>query len=271
MKKNVIILLIVIGFVQEGSSQLTESAGPNSTALAGLNANNVDVWSINYNIGQLQNLNSSTIAVSFNQPFMLSDFSTANLVTAIKSKNGVFGLNYSNFGNEYFQINSAGIGYSMKLGENLTSGIKFNYHHINAGEFYNSKSILSADIGFAANLTNELHIGFSLLNPTFSKVDDYANERIPTVLQFAAGYHFSPELSLQAGVKKDMLYPLSFLTGIQYSPNNKVCFRGGIGTNPSLASLGINVQINQLKLIFATQIHQILGWSPDFGIAYQFN
>ena len=78
--------------------------------------------------------------------------------------------------------------------------------------FYNSKSILSTDIGFAANLTNELHLGFSLINPTFSKIDDYANERIPTVLQFAAGYHFSSELSLQAGVKKDMIYPLSFIT-----------------------------------------------------------
>ena len=157
------------------------------------------------------------------------------------------------------------------LGENITSGVKLNYHHINSGEFYNSKSILSTDIGFAANLTNELHLGFSLINPTFSKIDDYANERIPTVLQFAAGYHFSSELSLQAGVKKDMIYPLSFITAILYSPNEKVSIRGGVGTNPSLASLGINVHLNQIQLIFATQIHQILGWSPDFGIAYQFN
>ena len=130
---------------------------------------------------------------------------------------------------------------------------------------------LSTDVGFAANLTNELHLGFSLINPTFSKIDDYANERVPTVIQFAAGYHFSSELSLQAGVKKDMIYPLSFITAIQYSPNEKVSIRGGIGTNPSLASLGINVHLNQIQLIFATQIHQILGWSPDFGIAYQFN
>ena len=67
-----------------------------------------------------------------------------------------------------------------------------------------------------------------------------------------------------------MSYPLSFMTGIQYQPTEKVCIRGGIGTNPSLASLGINVQLKKLRLVFATQIHQILGWSPDFGIVYQF-
>ena len=271
MKKIAIIILLFLISSYEGYCQLIESAGPNSSGLAGLNANNVDVWSINYNVGQLQNLERSSIAVSFHQPFLLSDFTTANMVLAICSKKGTFGLNYSNYGNEYFQINSTGFGYAMQLGENITSGVKLNYHHINSGEFYNSKSILSTDIGFAANLTNELHLGFSLINPTFSKIDDYANERIPTVLQFAAGYHFSSELSLQAGVKKDMIYPLSFITAILYSPNEKVSIRGGVGTNPSLASLGINVHLNQIQLIFATQIHQILGWSPDFGIAYQFN
>ena len=117
----------------------------------------------------------------------------------------------------------------MKLGENITSGIKLNYHHINSGEFYNSRSILSTDVGFAANLTNELHLGFSLINPTFSKIDDYANERVPTVIQLLLAITFHLSLVYKAGVKKDMIYPLSFITAIQYSPNEKVSIRGGIG------------------------------------------
>jgi len=270
MKLSSVTLFISCFIIQFGFCQLTESTGPNSTAMAGLNANNIDVWAINYNVGQLENIEGNTIGISFYQPFLLNDFSTANLVAAIKTSKGVFGLNYANYGNEFYQINTTGIGYSMKLGENLSGGVKLNYHHINAGDFYNNKSIVSTDFGLAANLTNELHIGLSVLNPTFSKVDDYANERVPTIMQFAAGYHFSDDLVLQAGVKKDMSYPLSFMTGIQYQPTEKVSIRGGIGTNPSLASLGINVQLKKLRLVFATQIHQILGWSPDFGIVYQF-
>ena len=74
MKRIAIILLLFLISSYEGYCQLIESAGPNSSGLAGLNANNVDVWSINYNVGQLQNLERSSIAVSFHQPFLLSDF-----------------------------------------------------------------------------------------------------------------------------------------------------------------------------------------------------
>ena len=55
MKRIAIILLLLLISSYEGYCQLIESAGPNSSGLAGLNANNVDVWSINYNVGQLQN------------------------------------------------------------------------------------------------------------------------------------------------------------------------------------------------------------------------
>ena len=86
MKRIAIIILLLLGSRYEGYCQFIESAGPNSTALAGLNANNADVWSINYNVGQLQNLERSSIAVSFHQPFLLSDFTTANMVLAICTK-----------------------------------------------------------------------------------------------------------------------------------------------------------------------------------------
>ena len=60
MKRIAIIILLLLGSRYEGYCQFIESAGPNSTALAGLNANNADVWSINYNVGQLQNLERSS-------------------------------------------------------------------------------------------------------------------------------------------------------------------------------------------------------------------
>ena len=77
-------------------------------------------------------------------------------------------------------------------------------------------------------------------------------------------------LSLQTGIRKDMIYPLSFLTAIDYQPTEKIILKGGIGTNPTIASLGIGVITKKIELNFATQLHQILGWSPDFSITYDF-
>ena len=89
-------------------------------------------------------------------------------------------------------------------------------------------------------------------------------------MQFAAGYNFSKMLSIQAGIKKDMVYPLSFLAAIDYKPNEKISFNGGIGTKPTIAAFGFGILFNQIQLNIAAQVHQILGWSPDFSITYQF-
>ena len=59
--------------------QIIENGGAISTSMAGLNVNTIDVWSTNNNIGQLANLEKSTVSVSIFQPFLLKDFSTANL------------------------------------------------------------------------------------------------------------------------------------------------------------------------------------------------
>ena len=59
-------------------------------------------------------------------------------------------MNYSNYGNEYYQYHTAGIGYSMNLGKNISAGLKMNYHNINLGSFYGSSSIISGDLGIIA-------------------------------------------------------------------------------------------------------------------------
>ena len=270
MKKRHFFSLIICLLYLNGFSQLLENGGASSTAMAGLNVNSKNVWSINNNIGQLADIKSSAISINLFQPFLLKDFNTSSIAIGIKTKNGAFGINYSNYGNEFLQIHSSGFGYSMKLNEVFKSGIKLNHVYINAGDFYNSKSIVYADFGLAAELTKELDIGLSIKNPSLVKLDDYDNERIPTVIQFAANYKFSEMLSLQTGIRKDMIYPLSFLTAIDYQPTEKIILKGGIGTNPTIASLGIGVIIKKIELNFATQLHQILGWSPDFSITYDF-
>ena len=111
------------------TAQVLENSGASSTSMAGLNVNSKNVWSTNNNIGQLSNLEESAVSVNLFQPFLLNDFNTASLVLALKTSNGAFGLNYSNYGNEFLQIHNTGIGYSLKLGENLQSGIKINHFY----------------------------------------------------------------------------------------------------------------------------------------------
>lgn len=251
--------------------QLFQDGGAISTSMAGLNVNNNNVWSVNNNIGQLSKLEYTTISISSFQPFLIKDFSTSNIVLGIPVSEGAFGVNYSNSGNKHLQMHNLGIGYSKKMGSNFYSGIKVNYSIINAGDFYNKRSVWNADLGMSASLSKELELGVIIKNATLSKIADYNNERLTTNFQIGASYHFSKDLNVQTGLEKNINYPASFLAAINYKPNKNIIINGGIASNPSLAAFGISLIQKKFILSFATQVHQYLGWSPDVSIIYQLN
>ena len=107
-------------------SQINSNSGAISTSMAGLNASNDNIWSINNNIGQLSNLETTCASLSVYQPFMLSDFTTAGLAFGLPTESGVFGLSYSNYGNKYLQFHTAGLGYSMLFNDNFSGGVKLS-------------------------------------------------------------------------------------------------------------------------------------------------
>ena len=184
-------LIIICHFNAKG--QIFQNNGALSTSMSGLNVNNEDVWSINNNISQLAKIKKPELSISSFQPFLIKDFTISSIVFGLPTKKGAFGMNLSTNGNKHLQIHNVGFGYSQKLGENIQSGIKLNYFMINAGDYYNKKSIISADIGFSTKLSNELQLGVSIKNPTFSRLSNFDDERLATSIQLAGGYKFSNE------------------------------------------------------------------------------
>lgn len=261
-------LIIICHFNANG--QIFQNSGALSTSMSGLNVNNEDVWSINNNISQLSKIKKPTLSISSFQPFLIKDFTTSSIVFGLPTSKGAFGMNFSTNGNKHLQMHNIGFGYSQKLGENIQSGIKLNYFMINAGDYYNKKSIISADIGFSTKLSNDLKLGICIKNPTFSKLSNINDEKLATNIQVAAGYKFSNELTVHTGIEKSIFYPASFLAAIEYQPTEKIFLSGGIKSNPSIASFGVSMSQKQFTICAATQIHQFLGWSPDLSIIYEF-
>ena len=159
----IISLFIICHFNAKG--QIFQNSGALSTSMSGLNVNNEDIWSVNNNISQLSKIKKPELSISSFQPFLIKDFTTSSIVFGLPTKKGAFGMNFSTNGNKHLQMHNVGFGYSQKLGENIQSGIKLNYFMINAGDYYNKKSIISADIGFSSKLSNELQLGVCIKKP----------------------------------------------------------------------------------------------------------
>ena len=270
MKKIFFAFLLTTFLSIQLYSQLIQDQGAVSTSMAGLNVTENNLWSINNNVGNLATLESTQAGLSVNNRFLISDLISGTIAFAIPLNNKAIGINYSNFGNENYQYHTAGIGYSMTLGDHVSAGVKFNYHNINLGNFYGSSSIISGDIGISAELSDELKFGAAIKNPTLSKLADYEDERLPTLIQIGFDYLISEQLHTLIAIEKDIMYPASVKAALIYQPMKSIVLRGGVGTQPTTAAFGIGTSIKSLNIDLATQYHQVLGFSPEISINYCF-
>lgn len=259
-------LFVYVIFFQIGFSQVIFDQGAISNSLAGANITLSDVWSVNNNIGNLSQLQNSQIGISLNNRFLIPDFTTSTIVFALPFDDKALGINYSNFGNVNYQIHKAGIGYAMKLGKNISGGIKMNYLSINLGDFYGSKSIISGDIGISAQLNTALKMGVLIQNPTLSKLVNFEDERIPSLIHLGFNYEVSEQLNTIVTIEKDIIYPVSLRAAIVYRPAEKLTINAGVGTQPTTFGFGLGTQFNRVSLNIGSQYHQILGFSPELSL-----
>lgn len=268
MKKLNFIIIVSIFICFNAKSQMIYDQGAISSSMAGLYVTEVNLSSVNNNIGNLADLENTQVGVNINNRFLMPELTTGSIVFAVPFNKSAVGINYSNFGNQFFQYHSAGICYSMKLGKKLSGGIKLNYHHMDLGDNYGSASIVSGDVGFSAKLSSDLDLGVLIKNPTLSKLADYEDERLPTLFQVGLNYSISDQLSTSIGIEKDIMFPTSIKAAIIYSPLTALKIRGGIGTNPTTAAFGIGTSLKKLHFDMAAQYHQVLGFSPEVSLTY---
>ncbi len=270
MKKSYFFPIISIFLSFQTYGQVIHDQGAISTSMVGLNVTEENLWSINNNVGNLSTLENTQVGVSINNRFLISDFTTAALAFALPLNKFSIGINYSNYGNEFYQYHTAGIGYSMNLGKNISAGIKMNYHNINLGNFYGSSSIISGDLGVIAKLRQDLTMGVAIKNPTLSQLSDFEDERLPTLIQLGFNYSISDQLHTLIAIEKDIMYPASIKTAITYQPMQSLNLRVGVGTFPTTIGFGLGSNIKQMQIDIAAQYHQVLGFSPEISIQYSF-
>jgi long-subunit fatty acid transport protein len=191
-------------------------------------------------------------------------------VVALPLKVGVISFGLQSFGFKNFRTNRLGVGYSMKLAEFLSCGVQLNYHQVRLTDAYGRKDALTAELGLKANITDNWKVAFSVFNLTRTKISEFGEDRLTTLMRLGTQYTFSEKVMFVAELEKNVEFPVRFKTGIEYSPIRKLFFRGGFATQPIELSAGLGYRFKeQFQLDIGSAYHQILGWSPNFSFTYQ--
>jgi hypothetical protein len=262
------LLLFLIIVSANAFGQGSYPSGARSMSMANASVTFNDVWAHFNNPGAVGNINELTAGISYENRFLLKELQSQSLAVVIPLKVGAISVGGQMFGYRDFRSYKGGVGYGMQLGEKLFAGVQMNYLGIQLNNAYGSKNGIGGDLGILGKITDNWLIGFSVANLFRSKLTEFQDDRMTTLMRFGSSYRLSEKAMVTGEVEKDVENPMRFKAGVEYKPFEQFSLRGGVATAPIELSFGVGYQTKIISINVGSSFHQILGWSPHFGLIY---
>jgi hypothetical protein len=228
-----------------------------------------DVWSYHNNPGALGKIDRLSAGLAYENRFLLRELQSQGLTFAIPLKVGVLSVGGLSYGYSQFRSTKAGVGYSLPLSERFYAGVQLNYQGIRLSQNYGNANTVTAEAGLFAEVTENWSMGFSVFNLSRTRLSEFQDDRLTTVMRLGTAYNFSKKLLVSAEFEKSIEYDLRFKSGVEYQILSDFYFRGGIATAPVEFSFGTGYDFGAIQLDLGTAYDLILGWSPHFSLTYQ--
>lgn len=263
---KLLFILVMISSVSFG--QGIYPSGARSMSMGNASVTFYDVWSHFNNPGAIGKVESFTAGISYENRFLLKELQSQSIATVIPLKVGAVSVGGQMFGYREFRTYKAGAGYGLRLGEKFYAGVQLNYLGLQLNNAYGSKHGVSGDLGMLGEVTENWIIGFSVANVFRSKLSEFQDDRMTTLMRFGSSYILSEKALISGEVEKDISNPMRFKAGVEYKPIDNFSLRGGMATAPIEFSFGLGYQAKSISINAGSSYHQILGWSPHFGLTF---
>ena len=228
-----------------------------------------DVWSLYHNQAGLAFLNQTTLGFHFENRFIIEDLSLAATGFVLPTKTGVFGLSLSYWGFQLYNETKAGLAYSRNFGEKFSAGIQLDYMNVHISEFENKGAVV-IEGGLQAQPVDKLWVGAHIYNPTQTKISEYHQEKLPTIMRLGTSYMFGSKVLLSVETEISSHANPVYKSGLEYQFIDNLFLRLGISTNPTLNTFGLGYVFKNIMADFAFSNHPELGIIPHFSLNYRF-
>jgi hypothetical protein len=181
---------------------------------------------------------------------------------------GTVGAGVHRYGFNLFNENRFLLAYKNNL-DRFHYGASVSYTHIFQGGDYGAAGAIGFDVGLAAEITEDLWFGARATNlnqPSYGDTDEELARELATGLS----YMLTPKALITAEIVKDVMFPLSFRSGVQFEIIQSLFIRAGITTKPETYSFGFGYKSSKWDVNFALQQHNPLGLSPALDLAVKF-
>jgi hypothetical protein len=177
------------------------------------------------------------------------------------------GIGFFKFGDALYneQIVSAGAAHQVGI---TSLGIKVNYTQYRA-EGFGTQAAISIDFGGITALTKQISIAAYVTNITQSSLTSSTGERLPTRLVVGVGLTLSDKVIVNTEIEKELGYPISWRTGIEYDIYERIFIRTGYSLNPNALHVGIGTKKKRLGIDYGLRYHLLLGVTHQASASYR--
>jgi len=150
----------------------------------------------------------------------------------------------------------------------LFVGLNFNINHLTIAH-YGSATAIGIDLAAAVQVTEDLRWGFSLLNVNRPSIGG-EDGKLPEVYITGVSCQLMPTANISFSLVKDVCYPTSLRTGVEFSLVEIIRLRIGVSTEPSRYCAGIGVRVSPVSFDYGVATHEDLGLTHSLGLSMTF-
>ncbi len=251
------------GFILKAEAQSVMGAKSISMGQTGV-ALPESEWSI-FNNTALLSTERNTVSFYGFRYVGMTEITDIAAAATIQTKAGTIGAGVHRYGFNLFHENRFLLAYKNSQ-DRFHYGLSVAYIHVFQGEDYGSAGAFGLDLGIAAEIAGSLWMGARATNinqPAYGDTD----EELPRELAAGLSYRPSSSAQITTEIVKDIHFPLSFRTGLEFEVFTSFFTRAGISTKPSTYSFGFGYDTERWAVNFALQQHNPLGMSPALDLS----
>lgn len=227
-----------------------------------------DVWALANNVAGLAKMDHPAAGFSYQAVPSFKFFNRMAAAFVVPFEKGAAGVGLFRFGDDLYNEQIVSLGCANQFG--LASiGLKVNCLQYRA-QGLETTTAITVSFGGQAELTPHLSFGAHIVNINQPVINDWSGERVPT--RVAAGIAFTPtsRVIVASELEKDLQYPATWKSGVEYQAFRKIAFRTGFNLHPQKGFFGFGFKSRRFYLDYALQFSDALGVSHQASVICQF-
>ena len=236
------------------------------TGLGAYSYHFVDAFSGMANQAALARLPATGGGVYAEKRFLQEKLNSYSAIVAMPTSLGGWSIGAHYLGSAEYNETQVGMGYGKKLGR-IDLGIQINYAMMHAAG-YGSDGTVIVEIGTIWHITDKVHAGIHLFNPSGGKYGKRETEKMAWVYKAGAGYEVSEKLLVSADIIKQEDKAVNVQAGMQYALHNRFFMRAGIATATTTPWLGAGWAWKNMRADMIGSYHPQLGITPGLMLLF---